>query len=149
MTVVNGSSLKHRLAKMHVHTQYYKKITSDQVGYLVEPSEKERLNATAVIIEIPESVNITSLPGVAALTIPEFPNANYIKLVVDGNILGAGGYGSGGGVQNHAQNTKIRPWGDGLIRGGGASSGAVRNAFNGPVDLVNGNKSDLPRIFNF
>ena len=134
---------------MHVLTQYYKKITSDQVGYLVEPSEEEKNNATSVVIEIPEGVNITSLPGVAAITIPEFPNANYIKVVVDGNVLGAGGFGSGGGVQNHIKNTKIRPWGSGLIRGGGASTGAVRDAFSGPVDLVNGNKSDLPRIFNF
>ena len=67
---------------MHVHTQYYNKITSDQVGYLVEPSEEERNNATSVVIEIPEGVNITSLPGVAAITIPEFPNANYIKVVI-------------------------------------------------------------------
>ena len=117
---------------MHVHTQYYNKITSDQVGYLIEPSEEERNNATSVVIEI-----------------PEVPNANYIKVVIDGNVIGAGGFGSGGGVQNHIKNTKIRPWGSGLIRGGGASTGAVRDAFTGPVDLVNGNKSDLPRIFNF
>ena len=43
---------------MHVHTQYYNKITSDQVGYLIEPSEEERNNATSVVIEIPEGVNI-------------------------------------------------------------------------------------------
>ena len=92
---------------MHVHTQYYNKITSDQVGYLIEPSEEERNNATSVVIEIPEGVNITSLPGVAAITIPEFPNANYIKVVIDGNVIGAGGFGSGGGVQNHIKNTKI------------------------------------------
>ena len=83
---------------MHVLTQYYKKITSDQVGFLLEPSEQERNNATSVVIEVPEGINITSLPGVAALTIPEFPNANYIKVVVNGNILGAGGFGSGGGI---------------------------------------------------
>ena len=134
---------------MHVHSQYYKKITSDQVGYIVEPSEVERTSVSSVIIEIPEGVNLTSLPGISALTIPHFTKATYVKVIVDGNILGSGGYGSGGGIVNNASNSDLKVSGSGLIRGGGASTGAVRDAFSGPVDLVNGNKSDLPRIFNF
>ena len=85
---------------MHVHSQYYKKITSDQVGYIIEPSETERTSVSSVIIEIPEGVNLTSLPGISALTIPHFTKANYIKVIVDGNILGSGGFGSGGGILN-------------------------------------------------
>lgn len=133
---------------MHVHSQYYKKITSDQVGYIIEPSETERTSLSSVIIEIPEGVNLTSLPGISALTIPHFTKANYIKVIVDGNILGSGGFGSGGGIVNNAGNVRLKISGNGMIRGGGASSGAIRNAIEGPSD-INDNTKDIPRIFNF
>jgi|TARA_A100001388_G_scaffold113008_1_gene83105 hypothetical protein len=133
---------------MHVHSQYYKKITSDQVGYIVEPSEVERTSVSSVIIEIPEGVNLTSLPGISALTIPHFSKATYIKVIVDGNILGSGGFGSGGGIVNNASNADLKVSGSGLVRGGGATTGAIRDALQGPSD-INDNTKDIPRIFNF
>tara|TARA_B100000925_G_scaffold146521_1_gene109731 strand:- start:191 stop:592 length:402 start_codon:yes stop_codon:yes gene_type:complete len=133
---------------MHVLTQYYNKITSDKVGHIIEPSEAERTSVTSVIIEIEEDVNLTSLPGISALTLPHFTKANYIKVICNGNIIGSGGFGSGGGIANNPGNAELKVSGSGLIRGGGASTGAIRDAIQGPKD-INDNTKDIPRIFNF
>ena len=75
-------------------------------------------------------------------------NPNYIKVIVDGNILGSGGFGSGGGILNNASNADLKVSGSGLVRGGGATTGAIRDALQGPSD-INDNTKDIPRIFNF
>lgn len=133
---------------MHVLTQYYKKITTDQVGHIIEPNEVERTSATSVIVEVPDGVSLTALPGISALTLPHFTKATYIKVICNGNIIGNGGFGSGGGIVNNAGNVQLKISGNGLVRGGGASSGAIRNAIEGPSD-INDNTKDIPRIFNF
>ena len=86
--------------------------------------------------------------GISALTIPHFSKATYIKVIVDGNILGSGGFGSGGGIVNNASNADLKVSGSGLVRGGGATTGAIRDALQGPSD-INDNTKDIPRIFNF
>ena len=125
---------------MHVHNTLFHSIDSDQHEYSLESS-----NVTAVVVYIPEGVRLTSDSGNYALTIPDFPNAQYIEVCVDGVISGSGG-SAGGGIKNNSNITiKVTTKNStGTVRGGTSSDSLIRDALNGEFDI-----SRSPRIFNF
>ena len=125
---------------MHVHNTLFHSIDSDQHQHSILSS-----NVTAVVIYIPEGVRLTSDSGNYALTIPDFPNAKYIEVCVDGMITGSGG-SNGGGIKSDS-TVKIKVTtknSSGTIRGGTSSDSQTRDALNGEFDI-----SNSPRIFNF
>ena len=124
---------------MHVHNTSYISIDSDKVEYSISPD-----NSTAVVIYIPENVRISSNVGKYALTIPEYPNAGYIKIVVDGTIAGSGG-NDGGGIKNNSNVNVILTTNNktGTVRGG-SSNDETSPALTGNFDI-----SNSPRIYNF
>lgn len=125
---------------MHVHNTLFYSIDSDQHEHSLTSS-----NVTAVVVYIPEGVRVTGDSGNYALTIPDFPNAQYIEVCVDGMITGSGG--SDGGAIKNDSSVKVKVTtknSSGTVRGGTSTDSVTRNALNGEFDI-----SNSPRIFNF
>ncbi len=145
--VLNGSIQKlRRTNDMHVHNTLYIKLDSDYVNHKLTFADSE--SVTSIVVEVPEGINITSTFGNYALDIPKLPNIAFIKIIVDGTIIGEGGNNWGGGIINRnptcyalcTSNT-----GQGIVRGGGGTSGYIRYALAGKFNAL----KNPPRLFNF
>lgn len=128
---------------MNVYTTYYHKFESDEKNRAFKTGQDSE-SVTTLILEIPEGVTISADFNHYALNIPKLKNLQYLKIIVDGKIEGAGGLSNGGGIVNWNPVDAVIT-GKGRIRGGGANTGALRMAIKGRKDLT----QDPPRIFNF
>lgn len=127
---------------MHVLNTHYHRFDSDQMSVVFRVADSD--SVTGLVLEIPEGVTLSTGEGHYALNIPKLKNLKFLKIICDGQIDGAGGFGRGGGIVNwNAVPAEIV--GKGRIRGGGAATGALRYAIYGSK-LVTPNS---PRIFHF